>query len=55
MPTDDKTTARPEGRDLNGQHGGNRSGDRDKDRESVKQNSQAAGKHPRRGKPAKPD
>jgi hypothetical protein len=55
MPKDDKATARPEDRDSAGQHGGNRAGDQDKDRETDKQSSQAAGKDPHRGKPAKSD
>lgn len=53
MAKDDKAKAQTEDRSSAGQHGGNRGGSHDKDRESK--SSQAAGKDPQRGKPAEPE
>jgi hypothetical protein len=53
MAKDDKTTVRIEDRGSAGQHGGNRGGGDEKDRETK--SSQAAGKDPQRGKPDKAD
>jgi len=49
MSKGSKATSQPEQRDSKGEHGGNRGGDRQKDEEQPKHNSQAAGKDPQRG------